>query len=234
MKKMKIEKQLIFADHVNQVLAVKASEELTYKHEEDGIRALGPLYIDGQYVGDDGVESFQETLEMDVFAPSQKLNGSDFYLEIADYQANVSEDGIQLLITMNIHGLLEDKRGQSKAIVAKELPPMPQVTPQPVVSAPVSKPSMKTMKQENNQPQSNVVPEGMEEAVERSAVDDFNDLFAETESTYTSYRMIVAKPEDSYGSIAQRYAVDEMALRNTNKNKDIMAKSLVILPFVQE
>ena len=64
-----------------------------------------------------------------------------------------------------------------------------------------------------------------------TVVDDFNDLFADSESTYTSYRIIVAKPNDTYASIADRCEVDEQQLRDTNKNKEISAKTPVILPF---
>ncbi len=48
MKKMKIEKQLIFADQIQQVNSLKVSEHLNYRHEEDGIRAMG-IYRDGRY-----------------------------------------------------------------------------------------------------------------------------------------------------------------------------------------
>ena len=50
------------------------------------------------------------------------------------------------------------------------------------------------------------------------------------DSTYTSYRMIVAKPNDTYASIANRYEVKEADLRACNHNKTIEAKTLVILP----
>lgn len=56
-------------------------------------------------------------------------------------------------------------------------------------------------------------------------------FFADAESTYTSYRLVVAKPNDTYTGIANRYDVDESALRECNKNKEILPKTLVLLPF---
>lgn len=232
MKKMKIEKQLIFADHVQLVTSLGVSEGLTYKHEDDGIRAMGPLFIKGEYRGDHGLESFSETLEMDVLAPNEKLGVESFYLHIEEYEAIPDEDGITIYITLSIHGLKEDQSNQVEAISVPtyeplDIPPLP--TPayeKPVMKAEPKKESKtkKTLKE----------VEPVEEAViARTAIDDFDDLFEDAESVYTSYRIVVAKVNDTYSGIANRYDVDEVALRDTNKNKDIIAKTLVILPFAQ-
>lgn len=232
MKKMKIEKQLIFADDVKKVVTMDVQEGLTYKHEDDGIRAVGPLYISGTYEGNDGIENFQETLEMDVLAPTEKLNGEDFRLEVAKYDANVSDEGILLLITINIHGIKENETKKTKQSVESETIVVPPIQPRHVDSV---------MKYESERVEkvAKSIPvvateEKEDEIKEVSAVDDFNDLFVDAESTYTSYRLIVAKTNDTYHDIADRYAVDEMALRDTNKNKDIFPKTLVILPFQQK
>ncbi len=81
------------------------------------------------------------------------------------------------------------------------------------------------------QPIQSDIEDQSENEKESIAVDDFNDLFQDTESTYTSYRIIVAKPNDTYATIANRCEVDEQQLRDTNKNKEISAKTPVILPF---
>jgi viroplasmin and RNaseH domain-containing protein len=60
--------------------------------------------------------------------------------------------------------------------------------------------------------------------------DEFEDLFEDADTTYTSYRMIVAQEQDTYASIAKRYDVDEAALRSNNHDKEIHHKTLVILP----
>ncbi|MEG2307246.1 MAG: hypothetical protein RSB94_07900, partial [Erysipelotrichaceae bacterium] len=38
-------------------------------------------------------------------------------------------------------------------------------------------------------------------------------------------------PKDTYSSIAMRYEVNESDLRETNRNKEVQGKSLVILPY---
>lgn len=237
MKKMKIEKQLIFADHVQKVVSLEVQKELTYKHEEDGIRAMGTLSIQGQYEGDDGIEDFNETLEMDVLAPQEKLSGEDFYLEIAEYQGVANEDGITIYVTLHIHGLKEAKK-QEAAVqtktepIAREEGNIPIHIPAPIKEYPM--PERSKDKQDIPIPEHAGTQEPVEEVSSMSAVHEFEDLFPDAESTYTSYRIIVAKPNDTYTGIAQRYEVDEVALRDTNKNKEILPKTLVILPFQQK
>ena len=42
-------------------------------------RAIGPLFIKGQYEGMDGsIQNFQEVLDMDIMAPSEKLGNGEF------------------------------------------------------------------------------------------------------------------------------------------------------------
>lgn len=65
-----------------------------------------------------------------------------------------------------------------------------------------------------------------------AAMSEFEDLFEDDETTYTSYRMVVARGNDSYGTIAQRYDVTEEALRCVNNNKDVTERTLIILPSV--
>lgn len=230
MKKMKIEKQLIFADHVHKVVSLDVQEALTYKHEENGIRAMGPLSINGEYEGEEGIEQFTETLEMDVLAPQEKLNGEAFFLKIADYQGIVSEDGITIHVTLEIHGLKDTK---------KQVEPQSVVIPKEVIEQKATSlikeyPKPEPIKEAEGETSIDQNPKQVEDRDEQtvvSAANEFEDLFPDAESTYTSYRIIVAKPNDTYTGIAQRYDVDETALRDTNKNKEILAKTLVILPF---
>lgn len=231
MKKMKIEKQLIFADQVQQVNTLKVSEHLNYRHEEDGIRAMGPLYIEGEYTGSDGIEKFREALEMDVLAPNHKLSDEPFSLMIEDYQAKANQDTIQVSITLAIQGLNDDKK-EAAAPIAEEVPMPNKVQKEMKQAEPVTAPQDSVLPQEVMQSESEAVQsEDTQQESTDTVVDDFNDLFADSESTYTSYRIIVAKPNDTYASIADRCEVDEQQLRDTNKNKEISAKTPVILPF---
>lgn len=225
MKKMKIEKQLIFADQVLRIVSLQVQENLTYRHEEDGIRAMGPLYIKGEYEGIEGIEQFQETLELDVLAPNDKLGRDPFRLSLGEYQGKIQDDSIHVMITMDIQGLREDGEAMRAPLPETEATPLPEMPKEMAISKPQETPMAKEV-----QPNTPDVEEEST-AEEAGSVDDFEDMFSDGESTYTSYRIIVAKPNDTYAAIAQRYEVDESALRDTNKNKEILAKTLVILPF---
>lgn len=244
MKKMKIEKQLIFADHVKRIVSLQVQENLTYRHEDDGVRAMGPLFIKGQYEGEDGVENFQETLEMDVLAPNDKLSGAKFQLQVGDYQGIVHDDSIQVMITMDIQGLKEDQHNESKQpprsipieepVKERAIPEMRQEVIEQIKKTEPARPKNFEVIHATPQIEEEMEQISEEEPNEHRQVDDFDELFSDTESTYTSYRIIVAKPNDTYAAIASRYDVDENALRATNKNKEILSKTLVILPFQQE
>ena len=65
---------------------------------------------------------------------------------------------------------------------------------------------------------------------EHDEVAEFEDLFEDADCTCTSYRMVVAKIDDTYDTIAQRYNVDVSKLRTYNHDKEIVPKSLLILP----
>lgn len=230
MKTMKIEKQLLFADNVNKLIGLQVHDGLQYHKEAAGIRAMGPLFIKGQYENHEGsLQSFQEVLDMDILAPEHKLNGKDFFIQVETYEGIPEEDGLQLYITMSIHGLKEDAiQGEvSKKDMAEQVEiPVPlameemiqpmktPVVPAAVQPAPVVEP----------------VEAVVQPAAESNGMSEFEDLFEDADTTYTSYRMIVAKPDDTYASIAHRYDVDEGALRANNHEKPLQAKTLVILP----
>lgn len=222
MKKMRIEKSLLFPDPVEKVLTLKVTEGFTYKQEEDGIRTTGPLFIRGIYESD-SEHKFQEILEMDVLAPQEKLSGESFYLEVGEFQGTPSEEGIDITIIMNIHGLIEDNEPKQ---MKKETIEIPQ-GPVPRHAIPQSSEPM-PQSQTNEEPDS--IEEPLQEQEEHGVIED---LFEDANNVYTSYRIIVAKPNDTYATIAQRYQVDEEELRSTNTNKNVEPKTLVVLPYNQ-
>lgn len=245
MKTMRIEKNLNLHDTVDEVASLHVSEALKYNKEEDGIRAVGPLYIKGQYLHEGEQKPFQEVLDMDVLAPNEKLMPNEtFDLEVMKYEGIPSEDGIRLHVQMGIHGLREDSKVNEPVEVSEASIPQPisePITqPQPV-SEPISQPQpvavpvRETAALAEEAPLAESIDQGGElpPAKEPTDISELEDLFEGTDSVYTPYRMIVAKPDDTYATIAQRYEVDESVLRDTNRSKDIFPKTLVVLPFGQ-
>lgn len=247
MKTMKIEKELQFADQVKEPRSLQIRESLEYQKEAEGIRAVGPLTVQGSYINEEGaLQEYQEILEMDVLAPNHKLSQDRFYLDIQEYQAVPADNGLHLTILMGIHGLQE----QAKA--APQTYPQASVSQEPTAAIPVQQAAtvpaesvqqtgetdntLHALEQlsapDSTEPQAADGEAGNEPEEQDAAMSEFEDLFEDDETTYTSYRMVVARGNDSYGTIAQRYDVTEEALRSVNNNKDVTERTLIILPSV--
>lgn len=208
MKTMKIEKELSLAHAVKELQRISVREGLQYKKEEDGIRAIGPLYVLGSYLDmQDRTQTIREMIDMDVFAPAQKLSQEDFVITIGEVIPQARQQQLALSIELQIEGLREE----TPADVQEEtLPPAPE--------------SAAAVDEEKE-----AVP--AEESDALTLLDDcFDDLFEEEETTYTTCRLVVARPDDTYAAIAQRYAVDEGRLKSCNQDREIIGKTLVILP----
>lgn len=219
MKTMKIEKQLLFTDRIIEVANLQVKDGLTYSHESEGIRAVGPLFIRGEYRTEDNqTQIFQEVLDMDVLAPMNKLAGDEFLLEVKDFQGTPDEDGINVSIHMNIHGMKDDHSHETISAADYEEVPVHQTIDIPVIPQPRDELETASVN-------------GESVAARLDELGEFEDLFEDSDTTYTSYRIVVAKPNDTYAAISTRYEVSEEDLRTTNKNKEVQSKTLVILPF---
>ncbi len=208
MKTMRIEKELSLAQPIARLQRVSIREGLQYKKEEEGIRAIGPLYVLGSYLDETGKEqTIREMIDMDVLAPAQKLSQEDFYIAIGEVVPQAREQTLQLEIELQIHGLKEETQ---EALSDEQAQPCDHDD---------------TVKEEAEE-------ETQEEGEDTlSLLDDcFDDLFAQEETTYTTCRLVVAKPNDTYAAIARRYEVDEQRLQACNHNREIIEKTLVILP----
>lgn len=195
MKTMKIEKQFEYKDEIKKLIQIKADTELQYIKEDGGVRAIGPLLIKGTYETNKKQSiDFQEILQMDVFAPKEKLHKDSFILSVDSCCGEACNHSVFVTVVMNVNGLVENDRNES-------------------------------LGSEKN---SNVVNQENQQEIEEKK--EFEDVFEDANTTYTSYRMVVAKKDDTYASIAHRYGVDEVALRNCNHEKEIQVKTLVILP----
>ncbi|WP_075878058.1 LysM peptidoglycan-binding domain-containing protein [Merdibacter massiliensis] len=194
MKIVKIEKQLTLPHNIKELQEVSIQEGLQYKRENEGIRAIGPLYVLGSYEDEQGNDqSIKELIDMDVFAPKEKLSGEDFMISIGQVLPAADQNMLSLEIELQIAGLKEEQEEE-------------------------------TIK-ESEQTESD-----SEDAM--SILDDcFEDLFEEEATSYTTCRLVVAKANDTYASIAKRYDVDEKKLQSCNHDREIIEKTLVVLPL---
>ena len=110
MKTMSIEKQLQIDREVSSIEKLTVSEGLQYKKEEDGIRAIGPLYLIGSYSDAEGSPvMIRELIDMDVFAPAEKLSEEEFHIDIGEVQAQPQGHQIDVVIELQISGIKEEQ-----------------------------------------------------------------------------------------------------------------------------
>lgn len=203
MKTMNIEKQLQMDREVSSIEKLTVSEGLQYKKEEDGIRAIGPLYLIGSYSDAEGSPvMIRELIDMDVFAPAEKLSEEDFHIDIGEVQAQPQGTQIDVVIELQISGIKEEQEEEHAA----------QAVPQA----------------QEEEPEDRAFVQEDEEADVLS--DTFEDLFEDDATPYTTCRLAVARAQDTYASIAARYHVDEAALRACNHERGLQEKTLVLLP----
>ena len=121
MKTMTIEKILRLEPPADRVERVTVSQGLQYKKEDDGIRAIGPLYVNGTYRDREGNERvLRELIDMDVFAGNDKLTDSDFYIQIGEVSSDVVEYQLKLDIELQIFGLKEERLTANPSPAASE------------------------------------------------------------------------------------------------------------------
>ena len=202
MKTMNIEKQLQMDREVSSIVKLTVSEGLQYKKEEDGIRAIGPLYLIGSYSDAEGSPvMIRELIDMDVFAPAEKLSEEEFHIDIGEVHAQPQGTQIDVVIELQISGIKEEQKEHAAM-------DMPQA--------------------QEEEPEERALVQEDEEADVLS--DTFEDLFEDDATPYTTCRLAVARAQDTYASIAARYHVDEAALRACNHERALQEKTLVLLP----
>lgn len=207
MKEMNIEKRILKGLAIDGVIDVEAKTELDYRRESGGLRAVGPVIISGHCRIESEVRSFTETLELDVMAPRIKLSNSEpFSIEVLRVRG-VADDGIMLMLDLGIHGIEDNK--------TETLPP----TFDEVIE------EKKAVFEELE-----VIEESKREAEPETEFECIEDLFEDADNVYTSCCLVVAKADDTYETIADRYHVDINDLRMVNKNKGIEPKMLIMLP----
>lgn len=65
---------------------------------------------------------------------------------------------------------------------------------------------------------------------EEITIESIEDLFEDNQNVYTSCRLIIARNDDTYESIASRYQLDVQEIRTLNKNQPITPKQCVLIP----
>lgn len=107
MKTMNVEKRILMDQKIDQLLNLRANENLRIQYESDGKRCLGYVDLKGQYLTESEVFDFHEYIDCDIFAPSYKCSDEEFTVKLVDVSGEV-DDGILVNLEFEIAGLSEE------------------------------------------------------------------------------------------------------------------------------
>lgn len=206
MKKIEIEKQLDL-EEATDLLTLDSRNHFVYRKEEGGIRCVGPFYLQGTYSTLQEIKHFSDVFEFDIFASNEKLDHENFQLVYTGYDYTLKH-GCVVTLYFDVHGIYGEKEKYEE-----------------------DKESFLEEVKESIEKNAEEYIEVNEEELDLSMMEE---LFEEKDNVITSYSFVVVKPLDSYESIALRYEVDPLILREVNKDKTLQEKDLVILPYARE
>lgn len=115
MKVIEIEKELSLHGVVD-IIELSMQDHFTYQQEMDGMRCVGPFYVNGRYSTLNEVKDFQEIYEFDVFAGEDKLDGTPFRIEYDGYDYSILKQ-VTLYLHFKVHGI----KGEQPATIEEEI-----------------------------------------------------------------------------------------------------------------
>lgn len=108
MKQIKVEKLLDLGNQIDEVLELSVLNEIHYRAEKEGIRAIGDLEVSGQYQIYHQVKVFKELLTLDIMAPYEKIDEQlSFEVMVHHYDYRIDDTGIMMIIYLEVKGLYE-------------------------------------------------------------------------------------------------------------------------------
>ena len=106
MQKLFLEKGIDLNHDLKELISIAVDDSINYKMERSGIRAIGHIKITGDYVGKNGIKTFNETMELDVLAPFEKvLDRRDFSIKIEDFDYSIKSGNINVVIEASVYGV---------------------------------------------------------------------------------------------------------------------------------
>ncbi len=112
MQKIYFEKMVDLNHQLSELLSISVDEAINYKIEDYGMKAQGAIEITGEFLKKAGKERFNETLEIDLLAPFEKvIDQRDFNIKVEDFDYRILEGNLLVTVQANVYGVVasEDK-----------------------------------------------------------------------------------------------------------------------------
>lgn len=110
MEKIVFERLIDLNHTLKELISISVNDNLQYRDDLEGKRAVGNLEISGEYLKLASKERFNDEIEVDILAPFDRLeDGEKFYLEIQDFDYHIQNGNLNLEIQVIAHGVGEKK-----------------------------------------------------------------------------------------------------------------------------
>lgn len=115
MQTKQVVSEIDFDNTMETLNRLELTDDIQYIRDELGIRALGVIYVTGNYEDNEGIRDFEEYIELDILAPYEKLeNYDDFKVMLDSYDYAIINGNLKLTITLNIDGISDSPRQVNK------------------------------------------------------------------------------------------------------------------------
>ena len=220
MQKIFYEKEIDLLHQLKELVSLTVDESIDYKIEDHGVRAVGSLAIEGEYISQEK-RHFLENVELDVYADDQKIiDRQDFHLKVEDFHYDIIDGNLKIKIEVGVYGVEE---GENRYIQLDEDPideieklsrdvETQTINEQVVAEAPEEIHDVEKLQEKI-----------YETKEKEEKVDDDEDLGV--------YYLYVVLPNDTYASIARQYQVDEKMIRDYNQDLNLDAGQILIIPY---
>lgn len=216
--------KLVDLDHkLKELISISVDESINYKMENQGMRAVGSVVINGEYKDEDDKKNFHESLDLDILATFDKISDKrDFHVKVEDFDYSSQDGDLSLVIQACIYGVIDDEdrviettpiRITKDEDVVEEIEQL--LREEEVVVKEIDEPVEKKKIIEEE-----ILVEKREPKVEEEENDDIG-----------TYYLYIVRDGDSYQSIAAHYQCDEYQLKNYNHERSLSKGTIVIIPY---
>lgn len=109
MQKIYLNKLVDLNHQLKELISISVDDSIHYQLENDGMRALGAIIINGEYKDDHGNSHFQESIDLDILASFDKIiDKREFHVKVEDFDYTLNDGNLSLIIQACIYGVKDD------------------------------------------------------------------------------------------------------------------------------
>ncbi|MEG0592602.1 MAG: hypothetical protein RR512_04770 [Coprobacillus sp.] len=222
MQKIYFKKLVDLKHNLKELVSISVDESINYKMENQGMRAVGSVIINGEYKDEENKNSFNESIDLDILATFDKISDKrDFHVKVEDFDYSFQDGDLMLVIQACIYGVVDDEdrviettavREKNDEDVVEEIEQL--LREEEVVVAEVPVEEKKIIEEEI------MVEKKEPKVIEEDENDDIG-----------TYYLYIVRDGDSYQSIAAHYQCDEYKLKTYNHERSLSKGTIVIIPY---